>query len=909
VPTPSFSPLRAARRLALAALAIGLALRAPGAQASPVVAPTADHVLRVAPVRGAAPVIDGRLDDPAWRAAPVATDFTQRSPRAGAPSRFRTEVRVLLDGGALYVGVHAFDPAPDSIGRQLARRDAEDIYSDWINVGIDSFRDRRTAFVFALNPRGVQRDVYLFDDTEDDILWDAVWTSAASIVADGWIAEFRIPLSQLRYSRTATTGAGDLPPGSWGFNVSREVAREAEESFWRPTPPDQPGIVSRFGTLTGLEGLGRANALELIPYVRAQGTTIPSAEVTPLVGANSGEAAVGLDVRYRLPRNLTLSATVNPDFGQVEADPAVVNLTQFEVFFPERRPFFLEGADAFAFGRTRTLNDDDPPTFFYTRRIGRSPVRGAGGAGIVATDAPRQTAILGAAKVSGKTPGGWSVGALLAATRAEDARRLDTTGTTSRLVVEPPGGYGILRLRKDARGGNTVVGGIATVATRDAGGAFAALLPSRSVVTGIDFEHAWAARTWAVSGVLARSAVSGDAAHVTRLQRAPYRLYQRPDATHLDVDATRTTLGGHFGAFSVAKTGGDLVGSATYEETSPGFETNDVGFQQRTDIRALSTALQYRSLVQGTSGLARRFREWEVGSFVTTTRNFAGDMLALRTAASASATFENLWSVELFVTRSAPAWNDRLTRGGPLARLPARWRSTFELESDTRRAIIGRVTLGAEGDSAGRRGRELRLALDLRPTSALRVRIGPEYVDRTDPDQWLANVADPLATATFGTRHVFGVIDRRELNLTTRIDWTFSPTLSLQVFAQPFAAAGHVRTFRTFDRPRAFAFTDLPAERGGGTVRLDPDGTGPAAPFTIGEPDFRVRSLRGNAVVRWEFRPGSALFLVWQQQRSVERDPSLGPLAGPAIDGDAFRTVADPGTHVFLAKVTWWIGR
>lgn len=896
----------------MAAGLVGLsACRLVGAQASPASASaTSDaRTLAVASVRGAPPVIDGRLDDVAWRSAPVASGFTQRAPRAGAPSRFRTEVRVLLDGNALYVGVHAFDPAPDSIGRQLARRDAEDIYSDWINVGIDSFRDRRTAFVFSLNPRGVQRDVYLFDDSEDDILWDAVWMSAASIVADGWIAEFRIPLSQLRYSRTATTGAGDLPPGSWGFNVSREVARDAEESFWRPTPPDQPGIVSRFGTLTGLERLGRASALELIPYVRAQATTIPSAQVTPLVGANSGQAAAGLDLRYRLPRNLTLSATVNPDFGQVEADPAVVNLTQFEVFFPERRPFFLEGADAFAFGRTRTLNDDDPPTFFYTRRIGRAPVRRLGGSGVVALDAPSQTNILSAAKVSGKTPGGWSVGALGAVTRAERARLLDTTGRITRVPVEPLGSYGVLRLRKDWNDGNTVVGGITSVAARDASGAFAPLLASRSLVSGLDFEHAWDGRTWVVSGVVAGSDVAGDRAFVTRLQRTPYRVYQRPDASHLGVDSARTSLGGHFAALSIAKTGGNLIGSATYEETSPGFETNDLGFQQRADFRSLSTALQYRNLVQGTTGIGRAFREWNVGTFVTGSRNFAGDLLALRSAAEASVTFANLWSVFVFVTRREPVLDDRLTRGGVLARMPSRWRASLEVESDTRRAVIVSSEFAVERDPAGRRGVDAAIGVDVRPTSALRIRFEPAVSARTDPDQWLANVADPLATATFGTRHVFGVIDRRELNLTTRIDWTFSPTLSLQVFAQPFAAAGHVRTFRTFDRPRAFAFTDLPVARGGGTVRLDPDGAGPASAVTLGEPDFRVRSLRGNAVVRWEFRPGSALFLVWQQQRSVERNPLRGPLAGAAIDGDAFRTFADPGTHVFLAKISWWIGR
>lgn len=900
-----------ALRVATLALAAGATapLDAQGTPASPPPAASSPRTLAAVALRGAPPVVDGRLDEDAWRAAPVATGFTQREPFAGRPSRYRTEVRVLHDGSALYVGVHAFDPAPDSIGRQLARRDPEDIYSDWVRVGIDSFRDRRTAFVFSLNPRGVQADWYAFNDTDDDALWDAVWTGGARVTADGWVAEFRIPLSQLRFSTARGAGAGDLPPGSWGFNVSREVARDQEVSFWAPTPPDQPGVVSRFGTLTGLDDLGTPSSLELLPYVRAQATAIPGTEVTPLVGGLEPQGAVGLDLRQRLPRNLTLSATVNPDFGQVEADPAVVNLTQFEVFFPERRPFFLEGADAFAFGRTRTLNDDDPPTFFYTRRIGRAPARRLGGDAVVALDAPRQTTILSAAKVSGKTPGGWSVGALGAVTRAARARLLDTSGAVARVPVEPLGSYGVLRLRKDWNDGNTVVGGIATLGARDAGGAFAPLLASRTLVSGLDFEHAWGDRTWAVSGVVAGSDVAGAPAYLTRLQRAPYRVYQRPDATHLGVDTTRRALGGHFAALSLAKTGGNLVGSATYEETSPGFETNDLGFQQRADFRSLSTALQYRSLVQGMSGIGRLFREWDVGTFATGSRNFGGDLLALRTAAEASVTFSNLWSAFVFVTRRAPVLDDRLTRGGVLARMPARWRASLEVESDTRRAVIAEFSGAVERDPAGRRALEVALGLDLRPTSAVRIRVQPELSVRTDPDQYLATWTDPLALGTAGRRHAFGVIDRREFNLTTRVDWTFSPTLSFQLFAQPFAAAGHVREFRAFARARAFDFDPFATVRGGGTVTLDPDGAGPAAARTIEEPDFRVRSLRGNAVVRWEFRPGSVLFLVWQQDRSIERDATLGPLARAAIGGDALRTLGDPGTHVFLAKVSWWFAR
>ena len=858
----------------------------------------------------------GRLDDPAWKRAPATTAaFTQREPQAGAPSAYRTEVRVLYDRAALYVGVRAYDPDPARIARQLARRDPEDLYSDWVHVGIDSFRDRRTAFRFSLSPRGVQGDGYLFNDTDEDELWDAVWTGAAHVDSAGWTAVLRIPLSQLRYSRAGLAdSAAGLPPGAWGFNVAREVARDGEESWWAPTPPDQPGIVSRFGTLAGLDSLGPAAALELVPYARTQATRAPVPAGDPFARPLAGAAAAGLDLRYRLPRNLTLSATANPDFGQVEADPAVVNLTQFEVFFPERRPFFLEGADAFAFGRTVSLDSDDPPTFFYSRRVGRAPARRLGGPSVRFVDTPAQTRILGAAKVSGKTPGGWTVGALAAATGAERARFQDTAGTVLGAPVEPAGGYGLARVRRDFRGGNTVVGAVGTLAARSATGPFAALLPARSAVVGADVEHAWGGRTWTVSGVAAGSRVAGSPGYVARLQRAPYRLYQRPDAQSFAVDTSRRALAGHFLAAALAKTGGrHWIGSATYEETAPGFEVNDLGFQQRADKRALSATVQYREQRQGARGLARQFRSYSAGLFSTNAANFDGDLIARRTGLYTEAQTAGFWEGSLFVSHRAPAADDRLTRGGPLARSPERLFVEAELSSDARRVAVATVGASAEGDRAGRWARAVAVGVDARPTSAVRLRLLPGYERRREVDQFVASWDDPAATATGGRRYAFGAIRRSEINLTTRADWTFTPFLSLQLFAQPFAATGRYTGFSALARPRAFAFTPLAAERGGGALTLRGAEAG-AAPLRLGEPDYAVRSVRGNAVLRWEYRPGSTVFVVWQQARAFDRDAALGPLGtaesrGWALGRGAARAFGDPGTDVLLVKFSYWLAR
>ena len=893
------------RRVLAVALSCALHAPAAGAQPSPPDGRIAVAARATTPMR-----IDGRLDEGAWAEVPPATGFVQAVPNTGAPASERSEVRVLFDRNALYVGFRLFDSRPDSIARQLARRDAGGIYTDWAHVAVDSYHDRRTAFRFSLSPRGIQADGYIYDDTQRDANWDAVWEGASSIDAEGWVAEFRIPLSQLRYSVRA-----DGRAQVWGINFTREIARRGERAYWSATPPDQPAIVSRMGTLTGLDSLSAPARLELVPYVRAQATRSPAQPGNPLHDPTTGEGAVGLDLRYRLPLNLTLSATVNPDFGQVEADPAVVNLSAFEVFFPERRPFFLEGTDAFAFGSTVTFNDDDRPTFFYSRRLGRAPTRRLSGPDVAWVDAPAQTPILAAAKVSGKTPGGWSVGALAAATREQTARYASPGGAIGREAVEPTSGYALARLRRDFRGGNTVVGAVTTLSARGLDAeAFGPLLAERSGVGGIDVQHAWGGRTWTASGVLSGSHVQGSAPYLQRLQRAPYRLYQRPDADYLGVDSTRTSLGGRYAALSLAKTGGrHWLGSVTFEETSPGFEANDLGFQQRADRRTVSNSLLYRETRIGTRGLGRLFRDYEVSGFYTYGENFGRDRTASRAAVSTEATFRNFWELFAIYSHSAAAADDRLTRGGPLVRVPPRWSTDAELTTDSRRPAIAGVSVTAGGDSSGRRERAASLSIDLRPTSAVRLRLEPSYSRRTATDQYVQAVGDPAATRTAGRRYVFADLERDELAVEARADWTFSPRLSLQLFARPFASRGRFLAFKELDDPRAFGFAAYGSARGtleraDATLRIDPDGAGTAPAFTLADPEFAVRALRGNAVLRWEFRPGSALFVVWQQQRDASIDDPYAGAREP-LARDAARVFGDRGTDVLLVKVSRWIGR
>ncbi|MBI4408091.1 MAG: carbohydrate binding family 9 domain-containing protein, partial [Gemmatimonadetes bacterium] len=452
---------------------------------------------RMMAVRAAAPpVIDARIDEAVWAQAQVASDFTTLEPKPGEAASEQTEVRVLYDDDAIYVAARLFDRTPDSIVARLARRD-NDVYSEWFYVGLDSYNDRRTAFIFAVNPRGVKLDSFMSEDGQrEDGGWDPVWDVAADVDALGWTAEMRIPLSQLRFSASADQGAEERV---WGITFARRIARTQEFAFWSPLLPDAPGVVSQFGYLEGLRGLRAPRRLEALPYSVARVTRAPGEAGNPFYDRTEPYASVGADVKYGLTSDLTLSATVNPDFGQVEADPSVVNLSAYETFFSERRPFFVEGSDIFRFGIEP--GDGGSQQLFYSRRIGRAPQRSVElDDGHV--DAPEGTTILGAAKVSGKTRGGWSIGVLEALTGAEYARTSDARGRRGSALVEPLTNYAMLRAKKDFRAGESTVGAIVTGTHRKLDDDALDFLRSAAYAGGVDFRHRFGRGNYEVRGYM-----------------------------------------------------------------------------------------------------------------------------------------------------------------------------------------------------------------------------------------------------------------------------------------------------------------------------------------------------------------------------------------------------------------------
>ena len=856
------------------------------------------------------PRIDGVLDEAVWAQAPRAGDFVQRIPNPGDPATERTEVAVLYGDDAIYVGFRCWVRDPATLVARLARRD-EFVGSDRVAVAFDSYNDDRTAFYFGVTAAGVEQDLLMFNDTEEDTSWDAVWDGKAARFSDatgsGYTVEMRIPFSQLRYA----TAAG---PEVWGIQFQRRVPATGEDVFWAPILPDADGFVSRFGRLDGLDVERAPRQIEIQPYVVTALTRAPGEEANPFYAENDLSPNVGFDAKVGLTSNLTLTATVNPDFGQVEADPAVVNLSQFETFFEERRPFFVEGVDIFDYGSTRTQNVSYRPTFFYSRRIGRSPSRFIGGESIAYVDRPTQTTIATAAKVSGKL-GPWSVGLLDAVTLEESARYLTATGAQEETPVEPLSNYLVGRVRRDFRQGNTVVGGIVTAANRQMGsdGFFDALVPSSSYTAGVDFEHRFAERRWTFSGVAAATSVSGSEAFVERIQRAPQRYYQRPDSDGLGVDPTRTNLSGLFSEVSIYRSvEGSWDGSLTGVVATPGFDVNDLGFQFRADVASIN-AFVGRRVPE-----AAPFRRVTYFAYGGAASNFDGDLVNHYYGGGGYVEFENRWWLNARTGFNPTYVNDRLTRGGPIAERPADAQFNVNVGTDSSRPVSASAYGGYRAElSNDYSGAPFEfdfftgLDLTIRPRNALSVSIEPNLSVERDNDQFVTAFDDALVTSTFGRRYVFANIDQTSFDVGLRTNWTFSPDLSLQLYAQPFVTYGRFTGYKEFRTPGSFDFdvygdtkgTITPVMDGDAVTEYDVDPGDGGDAFTISNRDFNFRSLRGNAVLRWEYRPGSALFLVWQQLRTES-----APYDGFGIFEELGEVFRAPVENVFLVKATYWFG-
>ena len=840
--------------------------------------------------------VDGRLDDAAWGAAAPATLATQVDPDEGKPPTERTEFRVLVSHDAVYIGARMFDREAARIARRLGRRDDQPS-SDRLTIRIDARHDHLTAFLFDIYPAGNKGDAAIGSDGNQDYSWDPVWDLATSVDSLGWSAEMRIPLSQLRYN-TGNDG--------WGIQLERFIQRRQENDVFSFVPKSEQEGPNRYGHLLGMGGLPSARRLEVSPYASARATYATAEPGDPFRSGHDYLGSAGADVKYGITSDLTLDATINPDFGQVEVDPAVVNLSAFETVFDEKRPFFVESADLFSFGQIRTFNSSGTPTTFFSRRIGRPPQVPIGGPDALFVEEPDQTTIAAAAKVTGKTRGGWSIALLGAVTPTEHGHFLDGGGAIQESTVEPLTNYFVGRVRRELRAGNTVVGGLFTAVDRSLGDdGLADVLRSHAYLGGLDFNHSWGNRTWAFDGSFAASIIRGSENAILRAQRASARYYQRPDATDLALDPARTSLGGHAAQLALTKLSGrHWGGNLAYQEKSPGYETNDIGLTQTVNRRSVSTDLHYQETKPGPV-----FRDWIFGILSGNDWNWDGDHVGSYVGNVINVRFRNFWRLNTFSMHQWSTYDDQLTRGGALVKLPTRNDINGTLFSPNRGVVSLSISGEYNWNAAGGWFGSINPSVTVHPGPNFQLSVGPSYSRSRNVSQFIQEVGDPTATATFGRRSVFATIRETDLALDTRLNWTFSPKLSLQLYVQPLIVAGDYTDYKELRAPRTFDFNvygrdaGTIAPDGNGGFVVDPDADGPAPQFSVGDQNFNFRSLRANLVFRWEYRPGSTLFLVWQQRRS-----GVAGVGNFDFNRDFGAIFDNPATNVLAVKATYWLG-
>ncbi len=923
--TPTRFPAEAMARLRLKtlatpfAVAIALLILPNPVAAQTQDGPSDDHMaapMAVAVRIESAITIDGRLDESAWSSAQPITGFTQVEPDEGAPLSQRSEVRVLYDDTNLYIGAWLFDEGP--VTTRLARRDANVVDTDLFVVFVDSYHDHRTAFRFTTNPSSFKRDEMVSVERgfgppnplglTGDTSWDPVWEVSTSVTDEGWFVEIKIPFSQLRFSQDADQ--------LWGIQFERRVNRTGEFGSWAFTPRRDRGGIARFGHIDGIGGIPPASRLELLPYFagRLEMRDLPTNSSVdfdnPFRSGTDRFGGMGVDLSYGITSNLTLTATINPDFGQVEMDPAEINLTAFETRFGERRPFFVEGAEIFRFGEGGGLNTN----LFYSRRIGRNPQGLVPGAAVY-SDVPGSATILGAGKLTAKSAGGWSVGVLQAITAEERAAFADRDGERHRVAVEPLSNYVVGRVRRDLNEGRLSYGLIGTAVNRRLGEpALASRLHSAAYVGGVDLSLETAGRDWYLAGEFTPSLVMGEPEAILRTQLSSARYFQRPDAAEVRVDSLARSLLGYGAKFTISRQTGDWRGQFVATAIDPGFEVNDVGFQTQADRLDLNL-----NFGRDSSRPGRILQGYGVRFGPTATWNYDGDRIGSQFAIFGGVNFHNFYGFSGRIGTNFSSLNDRLTRGGPLTYSPASYSANITFNSDPRQSWTARLNTGFFSDDSGASRWNLGGNLSLLFREIYRLELGPSFSRNQPTAQYVTTRSDPTATHTFNSRYIFAPLDQKTISFPTRLNVTFTPRLTLEFYGEPFIASGRYGGLRELAAPGTFDFLEYGSDIGtiarepDGRYTIDPDGPGgPAAPFPVPDLNFNVRSFNGNAVMRWEWRPGSTIFLVWQQTRSdrltvFNTDPSVRDVGGLAFERDARDLFALPSDNVFMVKVNYWL--
>ncbi|MFH0759430.1 MAG: DUF5916 domain-containing protein [Bacteroidota bacterium] len=809
------------------------------------------------------PRIDGVLDDEIWNLGEWQGNFTQQQPVGGVPGTENTYIKVVYDRSNLFVAIICQDSEPDLIRDIFDRRDA--LNGDMTGIAIDSYYDKRTAFEFNLSAAGQKMDLKHLGDYQWDFNWNAVWDGATSRCDTGWIAEMKIPFSQLRYADTGEQ--------LWGMHIWRWISRRYEEDQWQYIPVQAPAMVYLFGELHGVQDIRGSRQVEFLPYV--------SAAVNPL------RPNAGIDAKVGISSDYTLDLSINPDFGQVEADPSVLNLTSFETFYEEKRPFFMEGNEIFDFD----LDGDIP---YYSRRIGSAPDFPQEVDSWNISDVPNTTTILGAAKFTGKSKKGLSVGVVNGLTAQEYGVATDESGTEKEIQVAPMSNYLASRVKKDFNEGNTIVGGMFGLVSRiSADSIIQEMTPASAVSGGLDLLHYWKNKNYFFEAKSMASQLQGSQEAILQKQLSHTHRFQRPDADYLEVDSLREELSGHGGLIRAGKKGGGFNFSLMGQYRSPGLNLNDLGYIRQADFLGQVLKFAYRMDEPGDW-----IRNYSIGINQEARWSFGGEYTFGRAGIDFILMTNKMLRYSINYHYNFSSLDIRELRGGPALRLDGMHQAGLLLTTNNSKDLAGIAGLHydvytkANAHQFGLYG-----GGDWTPFRKLKFSLRATLDNRKYHQQYV-DILDGLDE----TLYMVGYIDQRTASLTFRGELFLTPELSLQYYGSPYYSVGSYNDFKRVDQSGS---RDLAGRLAPVNSTFDPGSNSytfeyNAESWSFGNPDFSFMQFRSNLVFRWEYKLGSTLYLVWAHDRS-DWESYYNPIS--EITGELFGI---KGNNVFMFKLNFW---
>jgi hypothetical protein len=840
------------------------------------------------------PVINGVLDDEAWTKGTWIDDFTQYEPFNGKKPSQNTEFMILFDDNNIYAAFKVYDTSPDSIVNRLTRRDNPD--GDLVGVIFDSFHDLRTGFLFGISSSGVKYDqMFTGDGQNTDSSWDPNWWVKTAINKEGWVAEMKIPFSQVRFDKNSS--------GTWGLEVARVLYRKNETDFWQHIPKDAPGLVHLFGELTGMDNIKPRKIFDVTPYAVAKAETFKKEPGNPFLdkGRKYGLNG-GVDAKIGITNNMTMDLTVNPDFGQVEADPSVVNLSAYETYFSERRPFFIEGNNITNFNMGIGDGNNGNDNLFYSRRIGRRPEGDLDKKDSWNADVPTFTSILGAAKVTGKTSKGLSVG-FIDATTNEEIARIDTVGGRIYQTVEPLTNYFLGRVQKDFKEGNTLIGGIFTSTNRMLDDNLAKTMHKSAYTGGIDFTQYFKKKSWMFNLNAALSQVNGSKEAIALTQQSSAHYFQRPGKDYVNFDPNRTSLLGSGGRMQIQKLNGHLNVLGCLIWKTPGFEINDLGYMQQADNVLSVLWVGYNQWEP--KGIYQRFN---INGDLFLANNFGGTITGKGIEFNPSMTFKNYWQMWAYANYSGSAISTDMLRGGPMMRMPGSWSANAGVSSDYRKKLNVSVNFNSNhGLEKNNNNYNLNAEITYKPINSLVVTFSPGLSKSYSNLQYVTNL-----NYNGSDRYIFASIDRTTINASFRVNFNLTPDLTLQYWGQPYIASGKYYNHKYIVDPLSKEYTDRfhvysVSQKTYDTDHYNIDENGDATTdYTIEDNNFNYQFFLSNLVIRWEYNPGSTVFLVWSQTR--DNSNGSGQMDFFNNMGDLFNRENNIPHNVFLIKFSYRFG-